>query len=656
MRRRLRRPATATKPNAARRDKHGLYIGYALPALRDEERVALEIICAALASGRRARLSEALVENRRIASEAAARVDADAQKTTLCISLSVHPERLDRAEALTIEAVERLRRERLSEGELQRAKAQLELDRLTAGDRVDAWARQLAAAEFGPGVLKWLDDFDRLENLTAEQVRAVAAKHLTATRLVVFEYEAATAPLRTFTPEKFFETVGLLVPQTLVADIAPNETADAPETVVVPTKPRPKAAKDGGLVVLPPAEPVREYATLRGPRVLVRPDPARPLTAIGLYFQGGRFIEDETNAGITELMLCVMLRSSVKYAPDGLLDEVERLGGRLYIVNERDFFGFELCVVARHAEPALRRLVTLVERPNFDASVVSAERERLLAEQKARATNPVELASWLARRSLFPSHPYGFPPLGVAGTVGKLDETAVQRWYAATIQRQLPIVVIVGGTQGSTLVTRDITEGFVRRETDTSLKARVAQPAASPLVQESTTGTRDVVAFAFATPGGRDADHRWAVLATCLARRLEAEALHFTVQFAPALQRGELLVVGEGRPDDAPRLVEAVERAVRELEKRPPSADEWRAAGRRAATEAVRANDAVQSRSRGYATAVYLGVAPSEVDTAAMSIRQTTAPSADFWEEISIGAAGRGVVRGARLARTKRMP
>lgn len=631
-------------------------LGYLLPPPSPEERLALEVLCAALASGRRARLVEALVENRRLATEASACLETDAQRPALRIGLEVQPERLDRAEALTLEAVERLRRERLSEGELQRAKAQLELDRLMAGDRLDTWAQQLAQAEAGSGLRSRLDDLDRLDDLTAEQVRAAAARHLTTTRLVVFEYEAAAAPLRTFTPEKFFETVGLLVPQTLVADIPAGETTDAPETVVVPVKPRPKS-KSGELVVLPPAEPVREYATLRGPRVLVRPDPARPLVAVGLYFQGGRFIEDETTAGVTELMLRAMTRSSVKYAPDGLLDEVERLGGRLTVVNERDFFGFELCVPARHAELALRRLVTLVERPNFDADVVRAERERLLAEQRSWALDSVAAAAWLARRSLFPSHPYGFPPLGVAGTVGKLDENAVQRWYAAGVQRQSPIIVIVGGTQGSTLVTRDITEGFVRRETDASLRARVAQPAATPLVQETTAGTRDVTAFAFATPGGRDADHRWATLGVCLRRRLETERFRWTVRFTPALQRGELLIIGEGPPDGAPRMVEAAEGVVRELEKRPPSAEEWRSAARRAATEAEQAQDAVLARSRAYATAVYLGTPPSEVDAAGAIIRQAAAPpETDFREILKPEAAGRGVVRGARLARSKAAP
>ncbi len=637
-----------------------LQLGYVLPPLRQEERLALEVIAAALASGRRARLSEALVENRSIAAAVSAQVEADAQRTALCLSLDVHPERLDRAEALTLEAIERLRRERLSEGELQRAKAQLELERWLEGDSLETWARQLARAEAGPRLMPWLDDLERLDGLTTEQVRAVAAKYLTARRLVVFEYEAATAPLRTFTPEKFFETVGLLVPQTLVANIPADDITDAPETVVVPTKPRPKP-KDEGLVVLPPAEPVREYATLRGPRVLVRPDPIRPLLTIGLYFQGGRFIEDEITAGVTELMLRIMTRSSAKYVPYGLLDELERLGGRVQIVNERDFFGFELCVLARQAEAALRRLVTLVERPHFDAAVVQAERERLLAEQKRWMLDPVELATWLARRSLFPSHPYGFPPLGVSGTVGRLDEDVVQRWYATTVQRQLPMIVLVGGTQGSALVTRDITEGFLRRETDTSLRARIAQPATTPSVQEATTGIRDIAALAFATPGGRDADDRWLVLAACLTRRLDAETrqaedFHFTVRFTPALQHGELLVVGAGRPDSAPRLIDTIERVLERVAKHVPSAAEWRLAKQYAATQTARRIDTVSGRGRAYATATYLGIAPSEVDVMLRSIRQAPAPSEDILASLGSLTAGRGLVRGSRLAQPKAAP
>ncbi len=630
-----------------------VHVGYILPALRDEERAALEIIRAALVLGARSRLQDALVENRQIASEVRAHFEPTPQGATFCLGLNVQPERLDRAEALTLEAVERLRRERLSDGELQRARAQLELERALGSDRLGDWAQQLAGVESTFGLMAWLDDLDRIVELDAEQVRTVAARYLVVSRLVVHEYEAATASLRTFTPEKFFETVGLLVPGTLVADIPAGETTDAPETVVVPTKPLPKT-KEGGVSVILPAEPVREYATLRGPRVLVRPDPSHPLVAIGLYFQGGRFVEDERTAGVTGLMLRVMRRYTAKQTPDGILDELERLGGRLHVVNERDFFGFELCVLARHAEAALRRLVALVERPVFEAAGVTAERERLLAEQKA--ARPLEVAVWLARKSLLPSHPYGFPALGVNGTVRNLDESAVQRWYAATVQRQLPILVIVGGTQGSALVTRDITEGFMRRETDTSLKARVAQPAASPIVQEVTTGTRDIVACALATPGGREADHRWSVLATWLDHRLKANRSDgevFRVQFAPALQLGELLVVGEGEPEDAPGLTESIARALRDLAKQPPSADAWQRAAQEVATRTAETTETVRGRTRAYATAVYLGVAASEVDTAAAGIRQLPLPDAETWEGFSIEAAGRGLVRGTRLARPK---
>ncbi|MGQ9896079.1 MAG: M16 family metallopeptidase [Acidobacteriota bacterium] len=632
-----------------------VHLGYVLPAVPNEERRALDIIRAALSLGARSRLQDALVEKRQIASDVRTYLEATPQGTTFCFGLNVQPERLDRAEALVIEAIERFRRERLSKGELQRARAQLELERALEGDCLAAWAHQLISAESTCGLLTWLDDLDRLGDCDAEQVRAVAAKYLVASQLVVHEYEASTAPLRTFTPEKFFETVGLLVPGTLASDIPASEITDAQETVIVPTKKTPKA-KESGLFSLPPAEPVREYATLRGPRVLVRPDPSNSLVAIGLYFQGGRFIEDEQTAGITELMLRVIMRYTVKQATAHLLDELERLGGCLQIVNERDFFGFELYVLARHAEEALRRLVALVERPSFEAANVKAERERLLAEQRMQAARPIELAVWLARKSLLPSHPYGFPALGVNSTVRNLDESAVQRWYATTIQRQLPIIVIVGGTQGSALVTRDITEGFTRRETDTSLKARVARPAVSPIVQDITSGARDILACALATPGGRESDHRWSVLATWLENHLNAnrgDGETFQVKFTPALQLGEVLIIGESEPEGMSRLTERIARTLRDLARQPPPADAWRQAMQETMTRIAQVTDTVRGRTRAYATAVYLGIAASEVDTSPASIRQLPPLPAESWEGFTLETAGRGMVRGAPLARPK---
>jgi zinc protease len=145
-------------------------------------------------------------------------------------------------------------------------------------------------------------------------------------------------------------------------------------------------------------------------------------------------------------------------------------------------------------------------------------------------------------------------------------------------------------------------------------------------------------------------------LAAWLNDRLKSDASDrevFRVQFSPALQLGELLVIGEGEPEDAPGVTERMARALRDLAKQPPSADAWRRTVQEVATRTAETTDTVRGRTRAYATAVYLGSAASEVDTAAAGMRQLPLPEAETWEGLTVEAAGRGLVRGTRLARPK---
>ena len=69
------------------------------------------------------------------------------------------------------------------------------------------------------------------------------------------------------------------------------------------------------------------------------------------------------------------------------------------------------------------------------------------------------------------------------------------------------------------------------------------------------------------------------VLAAWLARQFDTEVFdtkgfRVTVRFSPALQRGELLLVGESLPGDGSRLVETVESVARKLARQAPSAED----------------------------------------------------------------------------------
>jgi zinc protease len=79
-------------------------------------------------------------------------------------------------------------------------------------------------------------------------------------------------------------------------------------------------------------------------------------------------------------------------------------------------------------------------------------------------------------RVVYPNHPYSFPLHGREDVLKKLTAESLQTWHARTIKRQIPLVIIIGDTEGSALISGDVATGFRRNDTDATLKAKVAPP------------------------------------------------------------------------------------------------------------------------------------------------------------------------------------
>jgi len=262
----------------------------------------------------------------------------------------------------------------------------------------------------------------------------------------------------------------------------------------------------GGIVYELMAQPVRSFDTLHGPHVYVREDHSDPTVTIGFYFQGGRMAESGADNGLTGLMLRSMVRGSKEHPNVAI--QLEQLGGTLQIVNEADRYGFSLDVLSRNAEAALRLLIDLIEHPAFDKAAVAREKTLALADLKQYTDDNRQRPVDLFWHSLYPNHAYGRNRIGDETTIRNATEDSLAALYNRTIQKQYPLAVLVGDTDGSSLVGRFLTDGFQRREIDQTLK--LAVPTLAPPFQDATENRarkQTVQVIGFAAPKGDNADN-----------------------------------------------------------------------------------------------------------------------------------------------------
>ena len=364
-------------------------IGYHTPALKaDKEAGTLQLMAAVLGLGQGSRLWQGLREGQSSRDKAGVVFEIEANQLSLpsagmfVARMRIDPNRIDRAEAEFFREIERFRRELIGDAELARARVMLEKDYPDTVSRYEAEAATLARYQIQSGDHKLFDKIlKQIRAVTAQELQQAAAKYLALANASVHEYESAKAISRTFTPEKFAELMLTFEPRA-AQPVKPEEVKPAVALKAFPQgEERGQISEGQNVIVSSVPLPIRDYSVLRGPRAYVREDKAYPKISVGVYFQGGRLIEDKATSGVTELMLRSMMKSTTTRKFDLIAHELESYGGKIQLVNEPDFFGFTLDVMSRNAENAVKLLLDVIENPFFDKTEVARERDAVVADQ-----------------------------------------------------------------------------------------------------------------------------------------------------------------------------------------------------------------------------------------------------------------------------------
>lgn len=651
-------------------------VAYRTPAFKADkdglkELATLEVMAAALGLGDGSRLQQGLRDGLAsrdklsVANEVRASFQNFGNIGMLIAQINVEPGRIDRAEAEYLREIERFRRETISEGELQRAKSLLEFEHYSSMMKFENEAELLAGYQVRYGDWRMFDSqLARLKAVTAQEVQQAAAKYLTLTATTVAEYEPLTATPRTFTPEKFAELAVTFAP----AAVQPINAADVKPALALKTftqgAERNQISEGQNVVIASVPLPIKDFSVLRGSRAYVREDKSLPLISISVLFQGGRLVEEQANNGVTELMLRTMMKSTATRKSDLIALELESYGGRLRIVNEPDMFGFTLDVLSRNAEAAIKLLLEIVETPYFGKEEVAREKTILLADQLRHKDNDEARANELMLASLYPGHPYSLTRYGLPEAVKAMTEEKLEEWHNKTVKRQYPMVMLVGDTDGSSLISRIFSEGLKRGELDKVLKVNLPPLEGTGL--EKTEQRKRALAvqslgfrlgsamppqLANQSANAPDDYFTLMMLATLassgkLNEKLQTElglVDSLTVKHEPRLASSGFNVRFATLPENEAKAREAVQAELQKLAAAPPADDDFEA-GRNATIG--RYAIALQShpvRAMEYARTIIFGRKPSDVESQPDSIRSIR--KADIKRAAdSLKLEGRGVV------------
>jgi len=419
-----------------------LLMGFRVPAPGHPDSATLEMIEVLLTAGRGALLQRTQVASG-FSSRASADLLQDRRGRLLQISLAPRQGKIDSAEIAVLSLLEVLAQKGPPPADLIRARSQLLRTYFEQLQQVRERAVGMSRAELAGKHNDFWERPAKLALIGNAQIKSVASRYLTQSNLILVEHFPDGGEIRNFDAATLLKTFQLLVSperDKLAEELATTPQVEAQDLTFKDFKPS----------LLDP--PLKRTSILRGPDIYLEEEHTVPLVSAGFYFPGGRAEETEQIEGITELMLRQLLAGVERRYGFAVWMPFESRGARFELVNEPEYFGIQVTVLADAFVPLLKSIVGWFHQPELAGEDFEQVRAEVMALNDQMQANPDSRADLSIRSQLFKDHPYGRNRLGSSTSLSRLTAEDVQNWALRQLTGFHPFIVIRGHVNGTSFL------------------------------------------------------------------------------------------------------------------------------------------------------------------------------------------------------------
>jgi zinc protease len=318
----------------------------------------------------------------------------------------------------TVACVERLRVERVSDDELEKARQNFLASEHFERESVSGMASKLGSFHMmGGGLDAEARYLDAVRNATSDDLLRVAHAR--------------------WQPESL--TVGVLLPEGRGADIDETSIRRAVERGVA------RAAR----ATATPASRSRtpelvSFELPGGAQLHVVPRRNLPIVAARASLRGGLLAEDAQTSGLTAFLASMWLRGTASHSAAGFARAVESRAAEIDVFAGRSSFGLTLEAPSAVLEPTLDLFAEVLLEPAFDPTEHERERTETLAAIERREDRLGQRAFLLMAEHLYRQHPYRMPTLGSAEVIGALGVEDVASHHRRLVTSHNLVIGVAG--------------------------------------------------------------------------------------------------------------------------------------------------------------------------------------------------------------------
>ena len=430
-------------------DTRYLLAAYRNPVLTHPDNYALDVLSIILGHGQTSRLYQAVVE-KKIATDVDASNDTGKDPLLFIVQATVAPgSSLEKTEAALFAEIDRLKREPVTAGELQRAKKQVEASFVYSKDSIRSLAQQLG---YYNTVATWryLDGYlDHVRAVTAADVQRVASAYLGEESRTVGWWDptgqaqasgAAGEAGGSAGPARLVEHYRPESGDTVGSGAAlPRDTRAIPETEAA-TGAAP--ATTSGLAT---AAPVSRTVLPNGLTVIVRKNSANPTISLQGLVRAGAVFDRPEKSGVAGFTAAMLDQGTAKRNALQLAEAIENVGARLGFDGGAETVSFSATMLSPDLPTVLDVLADELRNPSFPADKIEKIRAERLNEYQIAENSTASVAARRANTLLYPpGHPYYNYPLGTDTTLQAITRDDLAAFHARHYGPNNTILVLVG--------------------------------------------------------------------------------------------------------------------------------------------------------------------------------------------------------------------
>nr|SPS06486.1 Peptidase M16 domain protein [Candidatus Nitrotoga fabula] len=207
---------------------------------------------------------------------------------------------------------------------------------------------------------------------------------------------------------------------------------------------------------------IQHWQAPSGARVYFVENHDLPMLDLTVTFAAGSSFDTTEKSGLAGLTHSMLDLGAEGLSEDDIARSLADIGAQLGMNFDADRAGVSLRTLSSIAErtQSLDIVARLLQYPLFPEKVLSREKARLIAALKESETKPDSIAEKAFGKSVFGSHPYGFPVSGEIASVEKIQRSDIEDFYRQHYQAKTAVVAIMGD------VTRTEAEWIAQKLTD----------------------------------------------------------------------------------------------------------------------------------------------------------------------------------------------